>query len=127
MGSILHIIHAGKYTAVMQFRQTPAQINHSNRETENVAARHQIRKGDLSGRRRRTFDLRLGPIQLPSEGQGAAAPSVGELNTGWTRESGPLNFKAREHIQVTFVELSLSDDGQRSTQTLEALISGGPA
>ena len=44
-----------------------------------------------------------------------------------SRQSGPLNFKGREHIQATFVELPLSDDGQRSTQTLEALISGDPA
>jgi hypothetical protein len=44
-----------------------------------------------------------------------------------SRQSGPLNFKGREHIQATFVEFPLSDDGQRSTQTLEALISGGAA
>ncbi len=38
------------------------------------------------------------------------------------RYSGPLKFKGREHIQVTFVGFPLSDDGLRATQTLEALI-----
>jgi len=38
------------------------------------------------------------------------------------RTSGSLNFKGREHVQVTFIELPLSDDGQRATHTLEALI-----
>lgn len=39
-----------------------------------------------------------------------------------TRVSGPLNLKGREHIQVTFVEFPLSDDGLRATHTVEALI-----
>ena len=43
------------------------------------------------------------------------------------RQSGSLNFKGREHVQVTFVEFPLSDDGQRATQSLEALISGDVA
>lgn len=38
-----------------------------------------------------------------------------------SRQLGPLNFKGREHIQVTFVEFPLSDDGLRATQTLEAM------
>ena len=38
-----------------------------------------------------------------------------------TRVSGPLNLKGREHIQVTFVEFPLSDDGLKATHTLEAL------
>ena len=42
-----------------------------------------------------------------------------------TRQSGTLNFKGREHVQATFVEFPLSDDGQKATQTLEALISQG--
>ncbi len=42
-----------------------------------------------------------------------------------SRQSGLLNIKGREHIQVTFVELPLSDDGVRSTHTLEALIETG--
>ncbi len=41
-----------------------------------------------------------------------------------SRASGPLNFKGRQHVQVVFVEFPLSDDGLRSTHTLEALISG---
>ena len=41
-----------------------------------------------------------------------------------SRQSGLLNFRGREHIQVTFVELPLSDDEVRSTHTLEALITG---
>ena len=40
-----------------------------------------------------------------------------------SRTSGPLNYKGREHIQATFIELPLSDDGIRSTHALEALIS----
>jgi len=44
-----------------------------------------------------------------------------------SRQSGPVNFKGREHIHATFVEFPLSDDGQRSTQTLVALISEGAA
>ncbi len=39
-----------------------------------------------------------------------------------SRQMGSLNFKGREHLQVTFVEFPLSDDGLRATQTLEALI-----
>ena len=39
------------------------------------------------------------------------------------RTSGPLNMKGREHIQVTFVEFPLSDDGLRATHTLEVLVS----
>jgi hypothetical protein len=39
-----------------------------------------------------------------------------------SRQTGSLNFKGREHIQATFVELPLSDDGLRATHTLEALI-----
>lgn len=39
-----------------------------------------------------------------------------------SRASGPLNFKGREHVQVVFIELPLSDDGLRSTHALEALI-----
>ncbi len=31
-----------------------------------------------------------------------------------SRQSGPLNFEGREHVQVTFVELPLSDDGLRA-------------
>ncbi len=41
------------------------------------------------------------------------------------RISGPLNLKGREHIQATFVEFPLSDDGLKATHTLEALISRG--
>ncbi len=43
-----------------------------------------------------------------------------------SRVSGPLNFKGREHVDVTFVEFPLSDDGERSTHTLEALIGHDP-
>ena len=39
-----------------------------------------------------------------------------------SRTSGGLNVKGREHIKATFVEFPLSDDGQRATHTLEALI-----
>ncbi len=39
-----------------------------------------------------------------------------------SRQMGTLNFKGREHVQVTFVEFPLSDDRLRATQTLEALI-----
>ena len=39
-----------------------------------------------------------------------------------SRTSGPLKLKGREHVQVIFVEFPLSDDGLRSTHTLEALI-----
>jgi len=38
-----------------------------------------------------------------------------------SRQLGSLNFKGREHIQVTFVEFPLSVDGLRATQTLEAM------
>jgi len=40
----------------------------------------------------------------------------------FSRQLGTLNFKGREHVQVTCVEFPLSDDGRRATQTLEALI-----
>ena len=39
-----------------------------------------------------------------------------------SRQTGTLNFKGREHVPITFVEFPLSDDGQRATHTLEALI-----
>ncbi|MDX1402008.1 MAG: hypothetical protein R3245_08805 [Kiloniellales bacterium] len=38
------------------------------------------------------------------------------------KTQGGLNIKGREHINVTFVGFPLSDDGLRSTHTLEALI-----
>ncbi len=41
------------------------------------------------------------------------------------RISGPLNLKGRAHVQATFVELPLSDDGLKATHTLEALGSRG--
>jgi hypothetical protein len=41
-----------------------------------------------------------------------------------SRASGPLDVEGHEHIQATFVEFPLSDDGIRATHTLEALISG---
>ncbi len=44
-----------------------------------------------------------------------------------SRVAGPLNLKGREHIQATFVELPLSDDGLRASHTLEALIGRGAA
>ncbi len=37
------------------------------------------------------------------------------------RTSGPINLIGREHVQVTFVEFPLSDDGLKATHTLEAL------
>ena len=39
-----------------------------------------------------------------------------------SRQTGTLDFKGRQNVQVAFVELPLSDDGQRATHTLEALI-----
>ena len=39
-----------------------------------------------------------------------------------SRTSGALNVKGREHVRATFVEFPLSDDGERATHTLEALI-----
>ncbi len=39
-----------------------------------------------------------------------------------SRQTGQLNFRGREHIQATFVEFPLSDDGLKATHTLEALI-----
>ncbi len=42
-----------------------------------------------------------------------------------SRISGPLNYKGREHVEVTFVEFPLSDDGLKATHTLEALFSLG--
>ncbi len=38
-----------------------------------------------------------------------------------SRISGPLNFKGREHVEATFVEFPLSDDGLKATHTLEGL------
>ncbi len=43
-----------------------------------------------------------------------------------SRASGPLDSKERERVQVIFVEFPLSDDGQRATHTLEALIARDP-
>ncbi len=37
------------------------------------------------------------------------------------RLSGPLNLKGRAHVQATFVEFPLSDDGLKATHALEAL------
>ncbi len=42
-----------------------------------------------------------------------------------SRISGPLNYKGREHVEATFVEFPLSDDGLKATHTLEALLSRG--
>jgi hypothetical protein len=42
-----------------------------------------------------------------------------------SRQTGSLNFKGREHVEVTFVEFPLSDDGLKATHTLEALLSRG--
>ncbi len=42
-----------------------------------------------------------------------------------SRISGPLNYKGREHVEATFVEFPLSDDGLKATHTLEALFSRG--
>ncbi len=42
-----------------------------------------------------------------------------------SRTSGPVNLTGREHIQATFVDLPLSDDGLRVTHTLEGLASCG--
>ncbi len=39
-----------------------------------------------------------------------------------SRASGPLDIKGRGHIQATFVEFPLSDDGIMATHALEALI-----
>ncbi len=39
--------------------------------------------------------------------------------------SGPLNLKGRAHVQATFVDFPLSDDGLKATHTFEALLSGG--
>ncbi len=41
------------------------------------------------------------------------------------RTSGPVNLTGREHIQATFVDFPLSDDGQRITHSLEGLVSCG--
>jgi len=41
------------------------------------------------------------------------------------RTTGGLNVKGREHVQATFVEFPLSDDGLRATHTLEALLGRG--
>lgn len=42
-----------------------------------------------------------------------------------SRTSGGLNVVGREHVRATFVEFPLSDDGLRSTHTLEALVGQG--
>ncbi len=42
-----------------------------------------------------------------------------------SRSFGPLNFKGRQHIHATFLELPLSDDGLMATHTMEALIETG--
>ena len=39
-----------------------------------------------------------------------------------SRISGPLNYTGREHVEATFVEFPLSDDGLKATHTLEALL-----
>ena len=39
-----------------------------------------------------------------------------------SRQNGTLDFKGRENVQIIFVELPLSDDGQKATHTLEAMI-----
>ncbi len=41
------------------------------------------------------------------------------------RQSGSLKFKGREHVQCTFIEFPLSDDGLKATHTFEALDSSG--
>ena len=41
------------------------------------------------------------------------------------RISGPLNVKGREHIQATFVEFPLSDDGLRATHAFDAMNCSG--
>ena len=41
------------------------------------------------------------------------------------RQSGSLKYEGREHVQCTFVEFPLSDDGLKATHTLEALDSSG--
>ena len=58
----------------------------ANREMENVAARHQIRDSNLSGRRRRAFDIHPGPVQLHSESQSKAVTPIAEFNAGRTGE-----------------------------------------
>ncbi len=44
-----------------------------------MAAGHQNRDSDLSGRRRRAVDLRLDSARLYSESPGPAAPSISEM------------------------------------------------
>ncbi len=44
-----------------------------------------------------------------------------------SRASGPLETKGHGHVQATFVEFPLSDDGIRATHALEAMISGSVA
>ncbi len=39
-----------------------------------------------------------------------------------SRASGPFDLKGRRHADVAFVEFPLSDDGERVTHTLEALV-----
>ncbi len=43
----------------------------------------------------------------------------------FARTSGPVNLKGREHIQATFVDFPLSDDGLRATHTFEDLDCSG--
>ncbi len=44
-----------------------------------------------------------------------------------SRASGPFEKKGGEQVNVTFIEFPLSDDGQKVTHTLEALIEGDTA
>jgi hypothetical protein len=41
------------------------------------------------------------------------------------RTAGGINEVGREHVQATFVEFPLSDDGRRATHTLEAIVCRG--
>ncbi len=41
------------------------------------------------------------------------------------RTSAPVNLMGRQHVQVTFVEFPLSDDGLRATHSLEVLVFHG--
>jgi hypothetical protein len=44
-----------------------------------------------------------------------------------SRAPGPLETKGHVHVQTTFVEFPLSDDGKTATHALEAMISGSVA